>query len=244
MQNIWIGYHIAETTYKECNTYCKKMASYLKEKINEPKGFFIGIKMKNSIEWIATFWGLLMIGYKPVLLNNQLSDDFNQYICTKLNVRTIIEDIDEHDSLDVNKLIISLNEADKYDEIKSVTWENEIALSTTATSKNIKICIYNGFNFTNQVLNTKKILRKNKMIKKHYNQRLKILAFLPFYHVFGLIAVYFWFSIFGRTFVFLKDYSPDTILKTVRKHKVTHIFAVPLLWHKIYYEIDRKVNRT
>jgi acyl carrier protein len=91
-------------------------------------------------------------------------------------------------------------------------------------------------------MNTKKIVKTNSMAKKHYKGRLKILAFLPFYHVFGLIATYLWYSFFGRTFVFLKDYSTSTILKTVKKHKVTHVFAVPMLWHGIYREITRQVN--
>ena len=44
--------------------------------------------------------------------------------------------------------------------------------------------------------------------------------------------------------MFLKDYSTSTILKTVKKHKVTHIFAVPMLWHGIYREITRQVNNS
>jgi long-subunit acyl-CoA synthetase (AMP-forming) len=51
--------------------------------------------------------------------------------------------------------------------------------------------------------------------------------------VFGLVACYMWFAFFARTFVLLKNLSGETILNTVRKHKVTHIFAVPMLWEKI-----------
>jgi acyl carrier protein len=65
------------------------------------------------------------------------------------------------------------------------------------------------------------------------------LAFLPFYHVFGLFAVYFWFTFFGRTLVFLRDYSSNTIIKTCQKHCVTHIFAVPVLWHTVEESIIR-----
>ena len=40
--------------------------------------------------------------------------------------------------------------------------------------------------------------------------------------------------------VFLKDLSPDTILNTVRRHEVTHIFAVPVLWNTI----EKKLLKT
>ena len=31
----------------------------------------------------------------------------------------------------------------------------------------------------------------------------------------------------------IEDMNPDTILKTCRRYQVTHIFAVPMLWHTI-----------
>ena len=76
-----------------------------------------------------------------------------------------------------------------------------------------------------------------------YHGQIKQLCFLPFYHVFGLFAVYFWFAFFGRTFVFLKNYSPDTIVRTCRRHEVTHIFAVPALWHTVEKKVMTEIKR-
>jgi acyl carrier protein len=42
--------------------------------------------------------------------------------------------------------------------------------------------------------------------------------------------------------VFLKDYSKDTILYTIKKHEVTHLFAVPLFWNTIEKEILKGVK--
>ena len=36
------------------------------------EGSFVGIYMNNSEEWLEVFWGLLMIGYRPVLMNNRM----------------------------------------------------------------------------------------------------------------------------------------------------------------------------
>ena len=32
----------------------------------------------------------------------------------------------------------------------------------------------------------------------------------------------------------LNDLSPSTIVNTIRRHKVTHVFAVPLFWEKVF----------
>ena len=108
---------------------------------------------------------------------------------------------------------------------------------------NYKICVYKGANIYASIMNAKGVLRDNKNVKEHYQERLKLLAFLPFYHIFGLVADYFWFAAFGRTFVFLKDYSSDTIIKTIQRHKITHVFGVPLLWNTIAKELKKKINQ-
>ena len=134
-------------------------------------------------------------------------------------------------------------EIDELDEIKDEDWEDEIILNTTATTMNYKICVYKGADIFSAIMNAKGVLRDNKNVKEHYEGRLKLLAFLPFYHIFGLMADYFWFAIFGRTFVFLKNYSSDTIIKTIQRHKVTHVFGVPLLWNTIAKELKKKIGQ-
>ena len=56
------------------------------------------------------------------------------------------------------------------------------------------------------------------------------------------MAVYLWFSFFGKTMVYLKDKDPKTILETCRVHHVTHFFAVPLVWNNIAQGINRKMD--
>jgi len=121
-------------------------------------------------------------------------------------------------------------------------WEDEIIFMTSGTTGNAKLCFYNGENFYYQVKNSMDIVYACPEIAKHYQGQLKQLALLPFYHVFGFTAVYLWFGFYSRTFVFLKDLSPKTLLGTVRKHKVTHIFAVPLVWESFYKEAIKKIK--
>ena len=239
------NFRIVKVSYKEMKEYILKVASFLSSKIDDEVGSFVGLYLENSLNWIACFWALLMIGYKPVLLNTRLPLNVNNNVIDVLGVYTIITS--QH-SFEGKKEIISPNTNCFLEDALSFDlygadrrWENEIALTTTATSLNYKICVYNGRDITNQVLNAKDIIKRNAMIKEHYQGSLKVLAFLPFYHIFGLIAAYFWFSVFGRTFVFLRNYSSETILKTIERHNVTHVFAVPLLWNSIAREIKKKI---
>lgn len=236
------GYRIKKVTYKEAKQNAILMGCYLKEllKDKEPNSF-IGLMMDNSPLWVYTFWGLLMAGFRPMLINIRLGDMLNNDIIKMLDIKTIITD--NNYELNCEIINISLVDVEKI-ESKDILfkWANEIAVSTSATTLNVKVCIYKGQDIAWQIKNTKKIVKTNNHIKKPYKGSIKIMAFLPFYHVFGLIATYFWFSFFGRTLVFLKDYSNDTILKTAKKHKVTHIFAVPMVWNAVCKGILKEVN--
>lgn len=235
-------YKIHKITYKEAKELSIQMGNYFSKHITLEKGSYVGLMMENRKEWIFSFWGLLMAGYKPVLFNVKLGPSLNKDVIELLKVKTIISDKDVNlveNVINIEK--IHLESTNKSMDVFS--WENEIALTSSATTLNVKVCIYKGQNIAQQILDTKGIIRKNKLIMTHYNGELKHLAFLPFYHVFGLIAMYFWFAFFSRTFVFLKDYSTDTILNTIKRHKVTHLFAVPLLWHGVNKEINKELEK-
>lgn len=232
------GLETKKVTYNEVKKKVEKLAKAIKSK--NISNQFIGLSADNSVEWIVMFWAILMSGNKPYLINLRLPIHFTNSILKTLDAYTVLS----FDN-DINYEIPTL----KYEELINLEVEecdfsfaNEIALSTSATTLNEKICIYNGEEFCEQIMNTSYVLKKNKLIKTHYKGSLKLLAFLPLYHIFGLSAMYFWFCFFGRTLVLLKDYSPNTIISTTQKHKVTHIFAVPLLWHTIEKQIIKEVE--
>lgn len=234
-------------TYDAFKSYVKKTAQYLKDNKVAYSHEYVGLLMDNSLNWVALFWAILMTGGKPVLLNKKLPLSFTKDIVNLLKIKNIVSDTHVEEDLDgilyfENKNRI-IPEIDKLKEIEKEDWEDELVLSTTATSLNYKICVYKGSDIHSALMNARCVLKRNKNVKEHYEQRLKILAFLPFYHIFGLMAAYFWFSSFGRTFVFLKDYSSETILKTIQRHKVTHVFGVPLLWNTIAKELKKKINQ-
>ena len=234
------GHRIVKITYGQCRNEIVRIASVISEELKSiEKGAFIGIYMQNSLEWIEVFWGLLMSGYKPVLMNTRLDKDTLNTVIRTYDLRGVISEGEEFCVPVYNGIEIS-----KKQEVKdfNACWEDEIVVMSSGTSENVKFCVYNGESFYYQLCNTVEIIKQSQDIKRHYEGEIKLLTFLPFYHIFGLAAVYIWFGFFARTFVLLNDFGADTILNTVRKHKVTHIFAVPLLWNKIYDAAYKKIK--
>lgn len=206
----------------------RKVAAALYESVGATHDY-IALEMDNSPEWIIAFWAILMSGNKPYLVNLRYPASLSNSILKTLDIKYTV--CSEESALETESLHIS--ELNSEGCVPSEAFEDEIAFSSSATSMNEVICFYTGLQVSEQILNFESIVKLEPRIAKHYKGQLKQLAFLPFYHVFGLFAVYFWFTFFGRTLVFLRNYSADTILKTCRKHNVTHIFAVPVLWHTI-----------
>ena len=227
------GFRIKKQTYGEIRNMINTAAGALYKKIGA-SGSYVALELDNSAEWIIAFWAILMSGNKPYLVNMRYPASLSNSILKTLGIRYTV--CDKKSGLDTEAIDVSslLSGADACpDDI----FQNEIAFSSSATSMNEVVCFYSGEQVAEEILNFKSIIKQGPRITKHYKGSLKQLAFLPFYHVFGLFAVYFWFTFFGRTLVFLRDYSADTILKTCRRHEVTHIFAVPMLWHTIEKQV-------
>ena len=225
-------------TYGQMRSRIESATGALYQRIGT--GSYVALEMENCPEWIVGFWAILRSGNKPYLVNMRYPKSLSDGIITRLGIQYSL--CQKETGLDV--LGIAVSELEKQGGVapKDI-FADEIAFSSSATSMKEVICFYSGKQIAAQILNFKGIIRKDPRIAKHYKGCLKQLAFLPFYHVFGLFAVYFWFTFFGRTLVFLKDFGADTILKTCRRHQVTHIFAVPMLWHTIEQQVNAKVRQ-
>ncbi|MGN0504140.1 MAG: AMP-binding protein [Ruminococcus sp.] len=238
------NYRIRRYTYGEVEKMVNAAAVKLNKRIGATHGY-VGLEMENSVEWIVSFWAILKSGNKPYLVNCRHPKELSNKIAKSLDIKYILSM--KPAALDFEYISYSEIAPKKGDieDIASVEgeFENELAIATSATSLQGTVCFYTGTEISEQLLNAKKIIESSKRMAAHYKGSLKQLAFLPFYHVFGLFAVYFWFVFFGRTVVFLKDYSPKTILETARRHEVTHIFAVPMLWHTIEKELLESVRK-
>ena len=235
------GYSIKKTTYGMFDERTRSMAQRLACRLEGQKGKLVGLFMQNSEEWLQIFWAILMNGARPLLMNTRMARPLLEEVLRDYSVETVISDGETFPCTTV--LLEELLSQEKTKLLSDGDWANEIVLMTSATTLKVKLCAYTGENMYAQICDSSRIIRESKRMKKHYKGALKQLVFLPLYHIFGLVAVFMWFGFYSRTFVFLRDYAPNTILNTVRRHHVTHVFAVPILWNRIYEEVLREVKR-
>ena len=226
---------IVKHTYGEARETILRAATALKERLG-CKGCYVALEAENSFLWIVGFWAILISGNKPYLVNTRYPASLLEGIANSLNIKFVLCVGDSH--LNCEKIQIADLKSDTPCDLDLMA--DEIAFSSSATSMNEVICFYSGKQVAEQILNFEEIVKQCPQIVKHYKGQLKHLAFLPFYHIFGLFAVYFWFTFFGRTLVFLTDYSAEAVLQTCRRHKITHLFAVPKLWHTIERALNQR----
>ena len=233
------GFAIKKITYGQARSNALKKAAALKELLKDlPQDTAVGLYMENSPEWIETFWAILCAGFRPLLLNMRLDARSLEEALGETEAGAVISDRMRFSIQTIEPAALSLADAEPAD----LLFGSEILLMSSGTSANVKICAYTAEEIYHQVRDSYGIIRKCSKVKGFYNGQLKLLAFLPFYHVFGLVAMYIWFAFFSRTFVHLSDLSPHTIQKTILTHEVTHVFAVPLFWDKVYEQALSRIK--
>lgn len=232
------GYKIIRKTYGESRASVEAFSKKLCAATQGIKhGAMIGLYMQNSVEWIEAFWAILKCGFVPLLMNTRMEDERLFGVLQQYDVPVVLSDGKTFPCKTLLYSEVTASESEK----APTEWADELIVMSSGTSEQIKLCVYTGANFADQIEDSARIIARCKQVKKFYDGYIKLLVFLPLYHIFGLSAMYMWFGFFARTFVFLKDYQPDTILMTVRKHRVTHIFAVPLFWNKVYEVFNKKL---
>lgn len=236
-----IGYEIKKKTYGEVKEEIDGKTLCLADKLEKiPKGSVVGLYMENSLDWIEMLWCILKSGYNALLMNLRLDEETLEKTIKDCEVKAVITDKKQFSVLSVEASSVKAGQQGK--DHGNDCFGTTIYVMSSGTTANVKVCGYTGEEFYYQVQDSYRIIKECDLMKKHYNGQLKQLTFLPFYHIFGLVAVYIWFGFFSRTFVELKNLEPQTITGTIKKHEITHIFAVPLFWEKVYEQAIKTIK--
>ncbi|MFA6852030.1 MAG: AMP-binding protein [Bacilli bacterium] len=201
----------------------------------------VALKMANSQHWIEIFWALLMAGYKPLLIDARLSKEGTANILTQSNAIGIVAD--DVYTYDVTKISSDDIIDTKSEHIVQPVWENEVIFCSSGTTGDVKLMIYNGEAICHQICCSLNLAEETRHIMypdKH--GRIKILAMIPFHHIFGFVAVFLWYTFYGKTLVFPTAITPTEIQKVCLKAGVTHVYSVPLFWDSLALNIKRKVD--
>ncbi len=240
MTEVTDGYRIRKTTYAEARARIEAVAPTVQKALaHTAVGSLIGLYAQNSPDWLTLFWAVLKCGYNVLLLNTRLSEGVLETAIRSHRVKAVISDgavfsVTTHMIRD----LITPDEGS----FTPVPFGQEVSFMSSGTSESVKLCAYTGENFYHQIRDSVDIIKTCPAIKEHFEGQLKHLVLLPFCHVFGFIAVYLWFGFFGRTFVFPRDLDPATVRNTIKKHKVTHIFAVPMVFEAVRKAAVRKIR--
>ena len=226
--------------YERVDLFSKAAVAYA-DKIDSDSRF-VGIFLENSCDWVALFWGLLQAGFKPILLNTRHNISINNDIVKEMDPVFVVSEDPRVDKAITVKELLEEGKGVKFDK-SMVNWADEIILITSGSTSKPKIISHSGKTICLQVEMSADIVQTNQSIQ--YNAKLDIhnLAFLPFYHIFGLIATLMWFMFFGRGFVFLPKYDAQSIQFVCKRVGVTHFFAIPLVWNKTVAALEREVAK-
>ena len=226
--------------YERADSFSKAAVTYAAKMDSDSR--FVGIFLENSCDWVALFWGLLQAGFKPILLNTRHNIQINNDIIKEMDPVFVVSEDARVDKAVSVKDLLEEGKGVKFDK-NMINWADEIILITSGSTSKPKIISHSGKTICLQVEMSADIVRTNQSIQ--YNAKLDIhnLAFLPFYHIFGLIATLMWFMFFGRGFVFLPKYDAQSIQFVCKRVGVTHFFAIPLVWNKTVAALEREVAK-
>ena len=207
--------------------------------IQKPKNVPIILKAANGPHWGEIFWAILMCGYKPLLIDARTSKEGTDNLIAQGKAVAIITD--DNYNYDIPKFSLKdiLEETHSYD--FAPNWENEVIFCSSGTTGNVKLMVYNGENLCNQIAAALDFQETSKdLLYPKSMGPLRVLAMIPFHHIFGFIATFLWYFYFGANFVFVRSLAPSEVQSVAQKFKVTHVFSVPLFWDSIAQGLERK----
>ena len=226
--------------YNKMRSHSYELASALSQYlIQQPKNVPIILKVSNSPHWGEMFWAILMCGYKPLLIDARTSKEGAIHVAEMSKALAIITD--DAYQYPIMKIAISDLVEEKHRYAFTPTWENEVIFSSSGTTGDVKLMVFNGENLCNQICcsldmgyETVDIMYPDKMGK------VKILAMIPFHHIFGFVAVFLWYTFYGKTLVFPTSNAPSDIQYICQKVGITHVYSVPLFWDSLAQGVYRK----
>ena len=235
-----VDLRLEAVSYPELRRRIEAFASYFHAYFPPSKGEFIGIDLPNGPQFLIAFWGSLMAGYSPYLINRYYPLHLRHSLLKRLNVKKVLTLSDEYPDYDRPNLE-DLPRDSSFSSPKAEWWADCFALSSSLTGMKAKIAVYDGASVAAEIENSDSILAENPWFMQDYRGAIKVASILPLFHIFGIMVSYLWFAFFGRTVVFFHDLSSETVRSTIVRHGVTHIFAPPLLFNKLFEGIQEGV---
>ncbi len=228
-----LGKKLIKVSYSEFVKNSYKCGKYLQRKVNAPVGSVVCLAIDNSVEWCYAFWGIVMNGFIPYLTSSK-------NVSYPVGINIVATIADSQDCIPIDLSVISKENIKDY---SPTDWSNAVYFHSSGTSGGGHVVSYDAEALIHQLQAAKTFNgRFPSVIYPKSTGRIRNLALLPFYHIFGFVAVYLWYTFFGKTLVFSRIKSLTDISYVCKKAHVTHLFAVPTVWMGIYQKSNALIN--
>jgi 8-amino-7-oxononanoate synthase/acyl carrier protein len=229
-------------SFREFAGDVRAAAALLRKRLGEEnEGRFVALMMGNCYHWPVAFWGLLMAGYKPVLLDVNHSKQTTKLLLSASGAVALVGR-GEHST---NLPVILAEELTGITEDGSFAprFADEIALCTSGTTNTSKVYVFGEEAIIGQAIGVIPKITECPRLVADVKDPARHLAFLPMHHILGFMVHCVLFPVVGKTVVYLKDRAPLTIQETCKRFRVTNLIVVPLLLNNLAGGIWRKARQ-
>ena len=229
--------NVISRTYREYIDMSFAACGVMEKK--RPAGDVVGLIYDTCMDWPVLLWGILMSGQMPLLLNPGSRPEQLNSIMAEARATSYIA----ASPVDGSPLeFIDAAEVLAGGEPGEERWGEYIALCTSGTTGSSRIFLYNARTIANHILSFDEAKQINPDMPFIEGKPCKLLAFLPFHHVFGFSVVYLLYACTGKVLVFCRDKSAQTILGTCSRHGVTHLYCVPVFFNALANGIRKNLD--
>ena len=197
----------------------------------------VGLKIKNSPRWPVMFWAILMSGHIPLLIDARLATENANNLLRQSHAAALICN-DEAEFVVPSYRINDIANREM-DYSFNPEWANNVIFCSSGTTGDAKMMVFSGKNLCAQILGS--LSMPDMTLDLMYPGDIRILAMLPFHHIFGFVAVLLWYTYYGKTLVYPSSLATNDLLGACREGKCTHIYSVPLFWDGLAQTISRTI---
>lgn len=224
-------------TYNEYINMSYSACAAVQKVIGTGEGEIVGLIYETCMDWPVLLWGILMAGKIPLLMNpgsdaQLLRNIMKEAMAVAYVAAKPVQDC-EVEFISAESVLNS--EEMEYEE----KWGHYVALCTSGTTGNSRIFLYDSQTIANHILSFDEAKQLHPDMPFIEGRPCKLLAFLPFHHVFGFSVVYILYSCTGKTLVYLPEKSAQAILSTCRNHGVTHLYCIPMFFNLLASGIQK-----
>lgn len=226
-------------TYEDFKNETFKIASKLSSCFSGiPAQAVVGIKLKNSPYWPMIFWAILMNDRIPLLLDAKLPKENTDNLLTQADAKAIV--CQEETEFCVASFQLDNILAAEPEYTFRPRWANSMIFCSSGTTGPAKMMVYSGKNLIAQIGSSLAIPERT--LDLMYPGKIRILAMLPYHHVFGFMVVYLWYNFYGTCVVYPRSMATNDLLYACHEGKCTHVFSVPMFWDGVAHAVSRMVS--